>query len=273
MTYGYLGPAGTFSEAAASKYWPEADQFKAADSIPDLFRLLRENTVTDILVPFENSSAGIIRNSLAGLISFPLSIRGELEVQVEQHLMAPVRYSLEEIELVISQPTALLQCETYIQTHLPGVRLEITDSTARAAQMVAQEKRRGAAIGHYQAARHYNLEIIASSIQQDNNRTRFLHLTHKCGLETKGNKCSIIFEVPNKPGALYRVLGVFAERQLNLSKIESYPLPGSHGYRFYVETDIPENSFESAKLMEQLSSGCTSVSYLGSYYRCEEEPL
>lgn len=271
MKPGILGPPGTFSEAAAARYWPQVSQFVRAESLPDLLQMLKEKAVSDILIPFENSCSGILRNSLEGLTMGPVSIQGEVVVAVEQHLMSRAQYRLEDIELLISQPVALTQCEKYIRSRLPGVRIEMADSTARAAEMAAREIRPAAAIGHRQAARNYGLTVIASGIQQENNYTRFLHLSAEPGREASGNKSSLIFELEDKPGALYQALEVFAGQDLNLSKIESYPVKAKRDYRFYVEVDLPSADKLDTRVLEELKNKCRMVTYLGSYYRYMEE--
>jgi prephenate dehydratase len=230
--------------------------------------------VSDILVPFENSSAGILRNSLAGLTEYPVMIRGEIIVPIEQHLMSPAEYKLTEIELVVTQPAVLAQCAGYLKTNLPEARLEIAESTARAAQMVAAESRKAAAIGPWQAAQNYGLIILASGIQQEDNCTRFLHLSSPGQLLSgcvRGDKGSIILELENQPGALYKVLEVFADRNLNLSKIESYPVKTKSGYRFYIEVDMPEDNSMVPDLLEELDNRCSKVTYLGNYKRYRED--
>ena len=147
MSLGILGPSGTFSEAAALSYCPHEQDLVYADSIEQLFLMLNQGKVADILVPFENSSAGILRNSLTGLTEYPVMIKGEMIVAIEQHLMAPANYDLTEIELVVTQPAVLAQCQAYLKANLPGVRVENAESTAWAAHMVSTESRRAAAIG------------------------------------------------------------------------------------------------------------------------------
>ncbi|MDI9481247.1 MAG: prephenate dehydratase domain-containing protein, partial [Syntrophomonadaceae bacterium] len=193
MSLGILGPSGTFSEAVALNYCPQEKNLVYADSIGQLFLMLNQGKVADILIPFENSSAGILRNSLTGLTEYPVMIKGEIIAAIEQHLMAKAKYELAEIELVVTQPAVLAQCEAYLKANLPGVRVEIAESTTRAAQMVRNESRRAAAIGPWQAAHNYGLMILASGIQQDNNCTRFLHLTNREEeITIGGNKISII---------------------------------------------------------------------------------
>lgn len=271
MSLGILGPPGTFSETAAIAYgWPK-EELVYADSILSLFHNLCQGEVTDILVPFENSAAGILRNSLLGLTQFPVMIKGEVTVPVKQCLMGAHPYDPAEIEVVVTQPAVLAQCENYLRRNLPGVRIEITESTARAAQMAAADLRKAAAIGPEQAAENYGLVVIARDIQQENNCTRFFHLSQAAKLPgNAGNKSSIIFELDDRPGALYKALEVFALQQLNLTQIESFPVRRKAGYRFYVEVDLPINQLPVTDLLAELESRCTAVLYLGSYYRCRE---
>jgi prephenate dehydratase len=272
MSLGILGPSGTFSEAAALSYCPHEPDLVYADSIEQLFLMLNQGKVADILVPFENSSAGILRNSLTGLTEYPVMIKGEMIVAIEQHLMAPANYDLTEIELVVTQPAVLAQCQAYLKANLPGVRVEIAESTAWAAQMVSTESRRAAAIGPWQAAQNYGLLIIASGIQQENNCTRFLHLTKQGSqISMGGNKSSIIFDLKDQPGALYQALQVFAQRQLNLSKIESYPVKTKRGYRFYIEVDIPSGDLAAQDWLAELENHSSAVIYLGNYDRYKED--
>lgn len=272
MSLGILGPSGTFSEAAALSYYPQEQNLVYADSIEQLFLMLNQGKVADILIPFENSSAGILRNSLTGLTEFPVLIKGEIIVAIEQHLMSLAEYELTDIELVVTQPAVLAQCEAYLKANLPGVRVEIADSTTRAAQMVSTESRRAAAIGPWQAAQNYGLLIIASGIQQENNCTRFLHLTNRQDeISTGGNKSSLIFELKDQPEALYQALQVFAQRQLNLSKIESYPVKTNQGYRFYIEVDIPSGDLAAQEWLAELENHSSAVIYLGNYYRYKED--
>lgn len=271
MSLAILGPPGTFSEAAATAYGWQEQELVYADSIPALFNWLSQGQVADILVPFENSAAGILRNSLMCLTQFQVMIKGEIIVPVKQCLMCAHQYNPAEIEVVVTQPAVLAQCENYLRQNLPGVRIEITDSTARAAQMTAADFRKAAAIGPEQAAKNYGLMVIARDIQQENNCTRFFHLSKADELQVNsGDKSSIIFELNDQPGALYEALEVFARQRLNLSKIESFPVKTKSGYRFYVEVDLPAGQLAVPDLLAELRSRCTSVLYLGNYFSCKE---
>lgn len=266
MAYAILGPQGTFSEEAALLYWGEGVDLCLAPSIGELFSLLENGQAQGALLPLENSRAGTINQSMAGLEASCVSIRGEISIPVRQHLMAGKKYSLEEIELLISQPTALMQCEGFISQNMAGVRKEITDSTTGAAQLIKHESRKAACIGNHVASRVYGLEIIRRDIQDNHNLTRFIHVAAGDALPGQGEKSSLIFSLPDQPGSLYKALGLFAQRNLNLSKIESRPIKGKKAaFSFYIEVDTPEESSNLDEVMDELTDLCGKVKYLGSY--------
>ncbi|HQA50019.1 MAG: prephenate dehydratase [Syntrophomonadaceae bacterium] len=274
MIMGILGPQGTFSEAAAISYCSPETELVYAESIQELFIMLGQQVVSDILIPFENSSAGILRKSLAGLMEYPVTIKGETIVPIEQHLMSLHEYELTEIELVVTQPAVLAQCENYLKSHLPDARIEIAESTARAAQVVARESRRAAAIGPRQAAQNYGLIVLASGIQQEDNCTRFLHLSKREVLWSDsgaGDKGSILLELENQPGALYKAIEIFARRNINLCKIESYPVNNKKGYRFYIEAHMPGENLIIKDLLGELDNHCRKITYLGKYKQHRED--
>jgi len=271
LSYAILGPRGTFSEAAARLYWGDQVDLKAVDTIEQLFTLIDRDEAKRVLIPLENSTAGLINLTIDGLAAGKFHICGEIKIAVQQHLMTARHLSLKDIELVVSQPVALLQCDQFIKNNLPGVRIEITDSTARAAQIVKNESRRAAAIGHQEASRLYGLHIIASDIQIENNYTRFIEVAKGEPTNLPGDKCSIIFTLKDRPGALYNALGIFAARNLNLSKIESKIVRDTPGnYRFYVEVDNADQVNELPSLLKQLSEHCLDIICLGTYARYME---
>lgn len=265
MVYGVLGPRGTFSEEAALLYWGrEVDLFEAA-SIPELFAMVQKGEIAGALVPIDNTVAGSIEPTMEGLAQSNVVIRGEISMPIRQHLMASREYSLDEIELLISQPVALQQCEKFIRERMSGVRTEITDSTTRAAQLLTIEKRRAAAIANRQAAELYGLQIIYPEISGKDNITRFVHITREGG-DGRGEKSSLIFSLPDRPGALWHALGVFARRSINMTKIESRPsrhLPSR--FWFYVELDTTESGGDVESFINELNAYCESCKYLGSY--------
>ncbi|WP_054694562.1 prephenate dehydratase [Syntrophomonas palmitatica] len=270
MKYAVLGPRGTFSEEAAHIYWGEDIQIQVAATIPEVFAMIENRQADAALVPLENSLAGSVWDTLECLKTCRVEIKGEISIPIKQHLMACKNYALDELELLISQPVALLQCERFVKNRLAGVRTEICDSTTRAAQILKSENRRAASIGNYQAAKLYDLQVIYPDIAEAHNLTRFVHIGH-VNTDMKGNKSSLIFSLQDKPGALYETLGIFAKRQLNLSKIESRPSRDRQAeFWFYVEVDLSEGE-GMEELLVELKHCCRELKYLGTYFKQTEE--
>lgn len=266
MAYAVLGPHGTFSEEAAGVYWGAGVELEVAGTIQEVFELVESGRVEGALVPIENSLAGTIHPTFEGLQNNEVQIRGELYLPVQQHLLACRHLALEEVELLISQPVVLVQCEKFIKTSLSGVRTEICDSTARAAQILRSESKPAVSIGNSSAAELYDLRIIYPDIAEENNVTRFIHIGRP-ELRLEGDKSSIIFSLRDRPGSLYDTLGIFARRQLNLGKIESRPSrKHSAEFSFYIEVEL-SNQAGTAELLNELSEYCQEVKFLGSYMK------
>jgi prephenate dehydratase len=270
MNYAVLGPRGTFSEEAANLYWGEDISLQVGVSIPEVFAMVENLQVDGALVPLDNSLAGSVWDTLECLKTCRVEIKGEISIPIKQHLMACKSYSLDELELLISQPVALLQCERFVKSKLAGVRTEICDSTTKAAQILRSEKRRAASIGNYQAAKLYDLQIICPDIAEAHNLTRFVHIGPITG-NMMGEKSSLIFSLQDRPGSLYETLGIFAKRQLNLSKIESRPSREHQAeFWFYVEVDLSQGE-GMEELLVELKDCCRELKYLGTYYKQPEE--
>ena len=267
MSYAVLGPSGTFTEEAAWLYWGKTAELLVVDSIPCLFELVESGRAEGGLVPLENNLAGTIQPTLECLGKRAVFITGEISMAIHQHLMARHAYRLEDIELLISHPTALLQCEGFIRSHLAGARTEICNSTARAAQMLLAEERRAAAIGNQHSAQIYGLKIISRDIADHRNLTRFIHISSQAG-QLGGEKASLIFTLLDRPGALYAALGIFARQDLNLCKIESRPNRDSSLFSFYVEVEMDSRQ-DLSSLLEELGRSCQELKYLGTFSRFE----
>lgn len=264
MAYAVLGPRGTFSEEAAGVYWGNDVELEVASTISEVFSLVEKGRVDGALVPIENSLAGTIHPTFEGLQNSDVWIKGELYLPVQQHLLACRHLALQEVELLISQPVVLVQCENFIKSSLSGVRTEICDSTARAAQILRTESKPAVSIGNSSAAELYDLRIIYQDIAEENNVTRFIHIGRPDPKLT-GDKSSIIFSLRDRPGALYDTLGIFARRELNLGKIESRPSrKHSAEFSFYIEVDLSHEAGID-ELLRELYEYCQEVKYLGSY--------
>ncbi|NLV16637.1 MAG: prephenate dehydratase [Syntrophomonadaceae bacterium] len=260
-----LGPPGTYSEEAARSCWPDSRDFMFASDISEVFAMVVKGQADEGLVPIFNSCSGSIGKTMRGLINHDVYITGQLILPVRHCLMAREPLRIEEIEVIISQPEALLQCENYMTQQVRGARKEIVLSTGQAAVFVKQEKRKAAAIGSRNAAGFYGLQIIAEGLEDDKeNCTTFINIKREH--LTKGNKITVLFGVKDSPGTLYQALETFARRGINLTKLESRPggFPAG-GYIFYVDIEGGAGEPEINEALQELSGQAAFFKYLGSY--------
>jgi prephenate dehydratase len=240
MRIAYLGPPGTFSEEAVAR----CDLARGDEPVPhatfaDAYAALRRGEVDGALLPIENSIEGSIGATLDLLVHEPGPlIRREVLLPVRQHLLARPGMRLADLKRVLSHPQPLGQCSRFLRERLPGVALEPSHSTADAARKVAADEPDAAAIGSRKAAERFGLVVLAESIQDvDENVTRFVLLAQADEAPTGRDRTSIAFTLDrDRPGGLYEVLGEFARRGINLSKVESRPMKEALGhYVFFID--------------------------------------
>jgi prephenate dehydratase len=185
--YAILGPPGTYSEDAAWCYWKEPGNLIYAPEISRVFDLVMEGKADEGLVPIYNSLAGTVGVTMSNLIRHELYIGGECVLPVRHCLMAREVMDPGEVEALISQPEAFLQCQGFLSRQMPNARREMVNSTGQAASYVRQEHRKAAAIGSRRAAEVYGLHVIAQDLEDDTeNRTTFINI--KKDRLTKGDR-------------------------------------------------------------------------------------
>jgi prephenate dehydratase len=272
MRIAYLGPPGTFSEEAVARSGLAAgDEPLPCASFPDAWEAVLAGRAEAALLPVENSIEGAIGTTLDLLVHRAgLMIRREVLLPVEQHLLAKAGTTLGEVTRVLSHPQPLGQCSRFLRERLPGARLEATHSTADAAIQVSQGLAGAAAIGARAAAARYGLVILAESIQDaGENTTRFLLVAATDEGPTGRDRTSIAFTLDrDRPGGLYEVMGEFARRGLNLSKIESRPMKQALGhYVFFIDFEGHRLDAPSAAALESVRRLVHRFYLLGSYPR------
>lgn len=263
----YLGPRGSFTEEAARKFFHEADmEYVPKPSIPEVFRGVVAREADMGVVPVENSLEGSVNLTLDLLFDTPLKVYGEVELRVEHCLLANPGSRVEDIRVVFSHPQAFAQCRRFIETMLPHAEVVEVQSTSKAAELV-KGLRGAAAIASEFTANVYGLEILAKSIQDyHDNYTRFFVLSFEDHPPTGMDKTSLIFSVPDKPGALYKALEPFATRGINLTKIESRPTRGKPWeYVFYMDMEGHRFDDKVKEAIEELKTSASFVKVLGSY--------
>ena len=232
----YLGPQYSYSHLAAVKRFGQSTQLVPVATIRAVFEEIDRRQADFGLVPIANSTDGRIADTLNMFMRVQVSICGEVQLRIHHNLLGKCQRS--DIREVYSKPQALSQCRDWLAKHLPQARpIEMTSTTA-AAQLAA-EKEGVAAIASRQAATNYGLEILAENIEDDqNNITRFAVIGHEQCRRTGSDKTSLMLQVEHKPGALADAMAIFKRNTLNLSWIESFPIPGSNSeFLFFVELD------------------------------------
>lgn len=235
-------------------------------SIRQVFEAVEVGRVDVGLVPMDNSQSGTINESYDLFLRHGLHLVGEITVRVDHCLMGLPGVLLDELTEVISHPQALAQCEEFLSSLAATARADY--DTAGAARRIANEKLRyTAAIASRRAAELYGLSVLAERIQTyPDNSTRFGVLARDPSPLGDADKTSIVFGVGHVPGCLYRCIGAFAQRHLNLRKLESRPKAGRPWeYVFYADVEAPADSVAMVEALGELSRHATFTRVLGSY--------
>jgi prephenate dehydratase len=271
MRVAYLGPPGTFSEEAVARCDLATGEPAPFPTFVDAYRALRRGEVDGALLPIENSIEGSVGATLDLLVAEPGPlIRREVLLPVRQHLLARPGTRFEDVRRVLSHPQPFGQCSRFLRERLPGASLEPTHSTADAARKVAAGEVDAAAIGGRAAAERYGLVLLAESIQDvDENVTRFVLLAQADEGPTGRDRTSIAFTLDrDRPGGLYEVLGEFARRGINLSKVESRPMKEALGhYVFFLDFEAHRLDAAAADGLAGVRERVHRLYLLGSYPR------
>jgi prephenate dehydratase len=266
MRIAYQGEPGAFSEAAARRIDPDA-QLTPSKSFEEVFERVSADPATWGILPFENSIGGSIHRNYDLLLSHELPIVAEVELPVVHHLLALPGATLEGLRRVYSHPQGLAQCERFLRT-LTKVEIIATYDTAGSAKMVADAGLKDAgAIASARAGEVFGLTSLAASVQDfDDNITRFLVIGRKPIRDAVPDKTSIVFSLPNEPGSLFKALSVFALRGIDLTKLESRPIPGRPWeYLFYVDLGVARDEVTCARALTHLGEFAPMLKTLGTY--------
>ncbi|MCX6695363.1 MAG: prephenate dehydratase [Candidatus Altiarchaeota archaeon] len=254
-----LGPKGTFTESAARNLF-KSPALVYCYSVEDVFQLVDSEGIKGV-VAIENSLEGSVVKNLELLMEHDVKICGETTLDINLCLMK--EKGTREVKTILSHPHALAQCRRHLHERYPNAKVQSSDSTAAAMQELGKLKD-AAAVGPKDAAKTYGLEIVAENIQDDFSQTRFIAISKE---DCWGKKTSIIFAVKDEPGALYSTLKVFADNNINLTKIESRPSRKKLGeYVFYV--DFENNGLDRkgvGAILSKIRERTTLLKNLGSY--------
>ena len=265
----YLGPAGTFSEEAALRFFGSSIAHVPCSSFDDVFHAATAGSAEFGVVPVENSTEGVVTRSLDLLLNTPLHIVGEISLLVRHHLLRSSS-SLSGIEVVLAHPQALAQCQQWLAKHLPHTERRAVSSNAEGARLCA-ENPAWAAIASERAASGWGLHIAAHAIQDEAfNRTRFCVICLPSVLPAplaSGKDCtSVVVSVPNRPGAVHDMLAPLKKHGVSMTRFESRPArSGQWDYYFFIDLQGHPSQPAIQDALRDLQKACAFYKVLGSY--------
>jgi prephenate dehydratase len=268
----YFGPAATFShEALLTQPDLAAADLRPLGTITAVLEAVAEGQVDLGFVPIENAIEGTVSATIDGLIfDVDLFIQREVVMDIHLHLMARPGTALGDLRQVSSYPHALAQCQKFLARQLPGVEQRAANSTADAARVLGEsEATDAAAIAPRLAAERYGLAILAEDVEDHpENQTRFVAVARGSVPPPSGHdKTSIVcFQQADHPGSLHGILGQFAARNINLTKLESRPTKQGLGdYCFVIDLNGHIDDEVIGDCLRDLHAGLAGVKFLGSY--------
>ncbi|MBF0583519.1 MAG: prephenate dehydratase [Magnetococcales bacterium] len=266
-TIAFQGVHGAYSEQACREKMP-GNLYVPCKTFEDIFQQVEEGVVDLGMLPVENSVAGVVSDSYDLLARHNLFIVGE-HYQRVRHCLLGIRGSqLEQIRTVYSHPQALAQCHAFIKKH-GWERYSVYDTAGAAVDLLKRGNPTEAALASALCAELYQLDILQKDIQDSHlNTTRFLLIARESAHPPAALPCktSLLFEVRNIPAALYKCLGGFATNGINLTRLESRPLPGRHwSYHFYLDFQGHPEEPDCQLAMEEISFFTDSLKILGCY--------
>lgn len=259
----YSGIEGAFAHMACKKIFPH-NPLLQFNNFEDVFQAVTNRKAQFGVIPFENTNSGLVGEVLDALLEYPVYIQSVFDLKIEQCLLGIKGASLKDIEWVYSKDQALAQARIFLK----GLQAKPVPypNTALAAQFVAKEQdKTKAAIAAKENAALYDLEVLASNIEENNtNETRFLVI----GLQPNpiGERFSLIISVLNEPGALGKVVEIVSRHGLNMCSIQSRPRKGKpFEYFFYIELEQTQKKEQLEACIAELENNCEQIKILGAY--------
>jgi chorismate mutase/prephenate dehydratase len=261
----YLGPNASFTHQAAINKFGSSLRSTHLDTIPNIFRAVESGEFRYGVVPIENTIEGVVTNTLDQFVHSNLKIYSEAYLRINLCLLTNCTKP-EKIKNIYSHRHALAQCRDWLGRTFPGVEYIETSSTSKAASIV-WKKKHSAAIASELAAKVYNLQVVNRWIQDfPSNVTRFFVIGKDFASPTGNDKTSLVCSLPDKPGALYKIIEPFANDDINLTKIESRPNRRENWeYNFFIDLDGHVNDKPVKGVLEELAKRTTFLKVLGSF--------
>lgn len=269
LRIGYLGPGGSFSHTAAMLKFGQSVEYEPITDISSIFDEVSKGHCDLGLAPVENSMGGGVIETLDALIDSDVKVCAEVLMAIHHNLLG--NCLLEDVEKIYSKPEVFAQCRGWLSATFKEARTVPVASTAKAAQIAAEEPK-AAAIGSKIAAELYGLQVICENIEDiANNITRFLVISREDSKPTGEDKTAILFSTAHKTGALVDVLDVFKQYNINMTNIESRPSrKREREYYFFVDCLGHRTEKNVLEGLEESRKHCLQLSILGSFPRAKE---
>lgn len=262
------GIRASFHEEAAFKFFGEDIETVECNSFKQTCEELKHKKADYVVMAIENSIAGSLLPNYSLLREYNFPIVGEVYLPIQLHLLALPGVKFEDIKYVTSHPIAIRQCIDFFDEY-PHLNIIESNDTAACAKKIREENLTDTvAIANQLAAKLYNLDIMERRIESNKkNYTRFLILTSQADDKLPINKASLCFQVSNAAGSLSKVLNIFADHQINLTKIQSMPILGKRNeYNFYVDIEWKEQSDYDSSIRKVLKH-TVNFTIMGEYMR------
>ena len=269
---GFQGVAGSFSEAALNSYFGGDTVRQAYGEFEDVFAALEKGEIAYGVLPLENSSTGAVSAIYDLLLKYGFYIKGESYVRIRQCLIGLPGASEAEIREVYSHPQGLAQCSDFLKEHTGWKLIPYSNTAASVTYIKGENDPAKAAIASRDAARLYGMHIIKDGINDNkDNTTRFVIIGKDSSPAPGADKASIIISLENEAGNLCKLLGFFAENNINLVKIESRPIKGMR-WKYVLYLDFEGHIYDSSvvKALELTASSAAYFRLLGAYRKAEE---
>lgn len=264
---GFPGISGSFTEEALNKFFNKKISKKQFKEFEDVFVALKNKEIDYGIIPIENSSTGAISETYDLLRKYGFYIVGEECIKIDQNLIGIKGTKLEDIKEIYSHPQGIGQSSEFLKQN-SNWKLIPFNNTATSAEFVKKlQDKTKAAIASKKAANIYELEIISPCINDiTNNYTRFVVISNQIHIDEESNKMSIVFSVEHEAGKLYKVLGYFAENNINMTKIESRPIKdASWRYFFYIDFECSIYNPKVYNLLELIEHNTAYFKFIGVY--------
>mgnify|MGYP000192233140 FL=1 len=258
---------GAYSQIAADKIFKTKTNIMYCTDFEGVFAAVDKGMCRYGILPVENSTAGSVNRIYDLMTKYNFYIVRALRLRIDHNLLAKHGTKVADIKEIFSHEQAISQCSQYLK-QFPDVKVTVCENTAVAAKMVAESERSDvAALSSRSCAELYDLEMLDKCVQdQENNYTRFICISKNLEIYPGSDKTSMMMSVSHKPGGLYKILSRFFVLGINLTKLESRPIPDrDFEFMFYVDLETSVYSEEFIQAVCEMDNICESFRYLGSY--------